>query len=202
VFDPKANVIDWCAFDTEIARDLEPLCFAPDEKARRALAFKRMMAGEGGMSVAVTWDSRSRDYELWDESTVNELAEFLESFPVVSAFNHNFDVSVVSALAKRTLNLPEIVDPLSWIRDGNGRFMRGSRLSNLAEWNLGLPKEGNGKDAYELFASGQIAKLYRYCRGDVMRLRDLVYLARDQDSILGPNGLIQLDLPPWYKELA
>lgn len=203
MYEPGGDAIDWVAFDTEIARDLEPSCLGANEKERRGEAFRRMMKGEGGMSVAVTWDTRTRDYELWDESTVCELASFLESFPVVAVFNKSFDVSVVESLAKRQLHLPEVIDPLAWIRGDDGRFLKGSRLSLLAEWNCNYPpKDGGGKDAYELFATGQIAKLVRYCRGDVARLRDLVYHAREYASIIGPNGLIELTLPPWFRELA
>jgi hypothetical protein len=196
-------VIDWVAFDVEIARDLEPTSLGVDEKARRGEAFRRMMKGEGGMSVATTWDSRSKSWDLWDESTVGELADFLESFPVVAVFNQNFDVRVVEALAKRTLNLPQVIDPLRWIRGENGRFLRGSRLSLLAQWNCNWPpKDGSGKDAYALWDTDQVAKLSRYCRDDTLRLRDLVYFARDNGCILGPDGKIELDLPAWTKELA
>jgi hypothetical protein len=195
--------LDWISFDVEIARDVEPLCPGVDEHSKRREAFHRMMNGEGGLSVAVTWDSRTKDWEVYDESCVVELGERLESFPVVAAFNHGFDISVVEALCKRKLNLPCVVDPLMYVRGENGRFVKGSRLSLLAEWNCNFPpKNGSGKDAYALWDSGQIAKLIRNCRGDVERLCDLIRFIRDNSFILGPDGRIDLDLPTWFKELA
>lgn len=203
IMDATASGLDWCVFDVEIARDLEPTCLGRDEKERRGEAFRRMMLGEGGMSSAVTWDSRTKEYEFFDESTVCELADYLESFPVVAVFNKNFDVKVVESLAKRNLNLPCIVDPMDFVpRAADGRFQKGKRLAYLAEWNLGRTKSGSGKDAYHLYESGQIAKLFRYNRDDVAILRDLVRHVIANRSMLGPNGLIDLsDLPPWIWRL-
>jgi len=193
----ETSKIDWIVFDIETARDIEASC------ATKGEMWQRLRAGEGGLSVAVTWDSRTQDYELYDGWTVDELAERLESFPVSCVFNHHFDVDVIESLIGRRLVLPQVVDPLEWFRQANGeKPVKGSRLSLLAEWNLGLPKEGNGADAPHLFTDGKIAHLVRYCRGDVQRLRDLVRLARDNGTLLGPNGLVELPLPSWLKDLA
>lgn len=197
--------IHWVALDVEIARNVEPKCFAPTERERRAMAFQKMMRGEGGMSTAVTWDSRTRDFELFDESCVDELVSYLESFPVVAVFNKNFDVSVVQALAKRDIRGVEYIDPLRWVpKTDEGKFQKGSRLNNLAQWNLGREKlHAKGTDAYGMFERGEIAHLFRYNREDVAILRDLVYHVVTNRCMLGPNGLIDLsDLPPFIWDLA
>jgi hypothetical protein len=163
-----------------------------------------MMRGEGGMSVAVTWDSRSGEYELFDGNTVQELGAFLESFPVVSAYNHRFDLSVVSSLVGRPLHTPVVVDPLEWINEAEGRKQLGTKLHQISDWTIGIGKEvgTTGKDAFELFATWQIAKLVRYCRRDVFLLRELVRHARDHGYFHGPRGRIDPTLPEWVKDLA
>lgn len=190
--------IHWLAFDTEVARDIMP----PDPtREERDAAFEAMRRGEAGLSVAVTWDSISDQYEVYDADTVHELADVIESFPVVAAYNNGFDLGLVSGLVGRQIRPQFIADPLQWLQDVEGR-QRGTKLRQIADWTLGLTKDGDGEAAPKLFSGGQIAKLVRYTRRDVFLLRGLVRHARDHGFFHGPKGRVDLVLPDWVKDLA
>lgn len=193
--------IDWVAFDIESVLDPSELDKDPEQPGR---GWARLRKGEGGISVAVTWDSRSQEYELFDGNTTHELIEHLESFPVVAVYSGQFDIPFLEGWAGRALCLPQVVDPMKWLREHYGKPTKGTKLAQIAEWTLGETKDPNvnGAMAPELFATGQLARLVRYCREDVRLTRELVRHVRDHGWLHGPDGRVDVKVEPWLRNLA
>lgn len=192
--------IDWVAFDLESVLDPSELDKDPEQPGR---GWARLRKGEGGISIATTWDSISGEWELWDQHTTHDLVQFLESFPVVAVYSKQFDIPFLEGWVGRALTLPTVIDPLDWLRAAHGKVMRGTRLSNIAEWTLGAGKDPgvSGAAAPGMFARGELATLVRYCRQDTFLLRDLVYHVRDNGWLHGPDGRVDIVTEPWVKEL-
>lgn len=188
--------LDWICVDIESAVNIERPYMTKKE------LWERMYKGEAGLSIAVTWDSRSEEYELYDTHTLDELVADLDGFSIISAFNHEFDIGVITSLTGRPLNGKQILDPLVWMKEHYGGPRLGTKLANLSEMTLGMTKLGNGKSTYAMWENLEIAKLFRYCRHDVMLTRELVWFARDNGYLMGPSGRCDLTLPDWIGRLA
>ena len=190
------SAISWFAFDNETKYDLDTLGKTKDE------CWKAMRAGRGGLSVSIGWSSETREYEVYDEHTLDELVLEIERAPVVASYSANsYDIPMIEGLIGRKLRIRCLLDPLELIKKALGGPTRNTRLKQIAGWTLGMEKAGEGADAAELWATGQIAKLVRYTRRDVEVLRALVEHIREHGSVVGPNGLIHLDPPDWIKRL-
>ena len=193
--------VHWIAFDIESVLDPTELDKDPEQPGR---GWARLRKGEGGISIAVTWDSLSQEYDLFDGHTTFELIEKLESFPVVAVYSKQFDIPFLEGWCGRSLNLPQVIDPLDWLRAHYGKPTRGTKLTQIAEWTLGEGKDAHstGAAAPGLFAQGRLAELVRYCKADVQLLRDLIYHVREHEFLHGPDGRVDIKLPPWMKDLA
>ena len=140
------------------------------------------------------WASRGRDntYVPMEEACVEEVVTFMEregdrGQRVVSYNGSSFDFQMlwnqtrnaeikarICVLAKNHIDLH-----LVCIRARGHRM----KMDGLAKASLGLVKIGTGKEAILLWESKQYKKLFEYCTHDVLILRDLFNLAKNEKSL-------------------
>jgi DEAD/DEAH box helicase domain-containing protein len=147
------------------------------------------------VSVAVAHDSTHDEYHVFDEGRVSELVELLESADLVVGFNHlAFDYRVLSAYTPRDLRrTTNSYDLLVAVRGALGHRLK---LADIAEATLGETKTGDGLQALEWWAKGDIATLTKYCRKDVEITRRLFEHARENGHLLfDREGVGRLRVP-------
>lgn len=126
-----------------------------------------------GMSIGVTYSTKTGQYHIYDESNVNALVDQLIQADLVVGYNHmQFDYPVLQAytiydLASQTLNLDMMLD----LEEKLGFRLK---LDSVASASLGLGKTANGLDALKWWAaykkSGDetyLIKIAKYCCYDV-----------------------------------
>ncbi|MFQ5515320.1 MAG: DEAD/DEAH box helicase [Myxococcota bacterium] len=124
------------------------------------------------VAIAVTWDCARGRFETFGEPEVETLIERLCEAPLVVGFNSlGFDYRVLAAYAARDLSGLPTLDLLEDIRRRIGHRLS---LDHLARCTLGRGKSGDGLQSLEWYRRGEIDRVARYCRDDVVLLRDLL----------------------------
>ncbi len=140
----------------------------------------QMLAGEVGgwrnthlmrVSVAVAYDSRSKEFLSFTEDRVDELMALLSDADLVVGFNvKRFDYGVLSAYSTMDLNALNTFDIL---QDVHRRLGHRLGLDHLAQETLKRGKTADGIQAVDWFRAGDMERLTAYCREDVAVTRDL-----------------------------
>ena len=126
-----------------------------------------------GMSVGVTYSTKTGEYNVYDEEHVDDLVKQLIAADLVVGYNHiQFDYSVLQAytiydLASQTLNLDMMLDLQEKL---DFRL----KLDSIATSSLGTGKTADGLDALRWWNQFQktkdesfIMKIAEYCCYDV-----------------------------------
>ncbi len=126
-----------------------------------------------GMSVGVTYSTKTGEYHVYDEEHVDDLVNQLISADLVVGYNHiQFDYSVLQAytiydLASQTINLDMMLDLQEKL---DFRL----KLDSIATSSLGTGKTADGLDALRWWNQFQktkdesfMMKIAEYCCYDV-----------------------------------
>lgn len=119
-----------------------------------------------GLSVAVVYSTRTREYTAYREEEVDKLLAVLRRADLVVGFNIlGFDYRVLRPYAGEDLGqvLPSL-DILQEIRKELGFRLS---LDHLACETLGEGKSGDGLQAIQWYREGRFDELISYCRRDV-----------------------------------
>jgi len=164
----------------------------------------RMLAGAGGISALVIHDSTTGRFHCFNDTTIQEAAEFMERpNTVVCSFNGaRFDIPVIEAVLGRSLALPHHFDLLAliWTALTPGEPKQANSLREVAYRTLGAGKTGESEKAPALAKAGKWLTLFRYCKNDVDLTRRLFDFARQYGGIISHTGeVLNLNLPDWFR---
>ena len=135
-----------------------------------------------GLALAVTYDTRDKNYRIYDEASVTNLVEALHAADLVVGFNHlNFDYRVLSAYTETDLqSLPNF--------DMHAQLWEDERLrvglNKLGQHTLGSGKTADGLDSIRWWRLGQTDKVAKYCKQDVALTKDLFLHACNEGYLL------------------
>jgi DEAD/DEAH box helicase domain-containing protein len=126
-----------------------------------------------GVSVAVTFSTKTNEYRIYPENELNELIDQLIRADLVVGFNHvDFDYPVLQGytildLASQTVNLDMLVS----LEEKLGHRIK---LDSVASASLGVGKTADGLDALKWWQEHQktgdpepLFKIAEYCAYDV-----------------------------------
>lgn len=128
-----------------------------------------------GISVGVARIFGSGETMVFMDDNMNELADLLESAPIVSGFNIiGFDIPLLEATLSRKLKLNKIYDMLYVSRKSVGwsegkTFPKGLRLNDHLAGVFGDKKTEDGADAPIFYQDKKLGRLISYCVADVHR---------------------------------
>ncbi len=123
------------------------------------------------LAVAVLYDLRSDEFEVFSEAQVDNLLESLQGFNLVVGFNvKRFDYRVLGAYTGFDFRKLPTFDILEDIYNRLGFRLS---LAHLAEQTLGKPKIADGIQAVRWFRAGNLDAVIEYCKDDVAITRDL-----------------------------
>ncbi len=138
-----------------------------------------------GISFAVVYDARTREFVSFDQEQAAELGTFLEDFPLVVGFNLlKFDYRVLQGVAYYDFSSLPTLDML---REIEARLGHRLSLDHLARHTLGTNKSANGLMALKWWKEGEMEKIIEYCRQDVAITRDLYLFGRNKGYLVYQN---------------
>lgn len=144
-------------------------------------------ARDMGCSVAVVYIPAFRSYKhyLGDKpEQMKELFEDLSLANVVVGFNlYRFDYSVLEPYASRNAFELTRLPTFDMMYHIHNKVKRRVSLDTLASYNLNERKTGDGLYAIELYRTGQIEKLIRYCQDDVWLTRQIFIEAYNRGGL-------------------
>lgn len=119
-----------------------------------------------GMSIGVTYSTRSGAYRIYDERSVNELVTQLVRADLVVGFNVvNFDYEVL--MAYTALDLAYNCRTLDLMVDLEKSLGHRLGLDAVSTATLGVGKTGDGLDAIRWWREGRLLEIAEYCCFDV-----------------------------------
>lgn len=120
-----------------------------------------------GISIAVTYSTKSGAYRVFQEKEVADLINQLKRADLVVGFNHiGFDYEVLKGhdVMFDPADLPHSLDLLIELEKKLGHRLK---LDAVASATLGCGKTGDGLDAIRWWQQGKIAEIAEYCAYDV-----------------------------------
>lgn len=197
---PHQTPIPLRVFDIEIAKTI-------DETPG---GWAGARAGLSGFACGCIYDSETNHTYLFGPQEQEQFAEWLEFAGVAVSFNGiGFDVPALEGGLKRKLEIRQHLDILDLLIQTTGS-RKGLKLDTLVQKSLGRGKSGEGAMApiqYQKACRGgeegcqHMTSLLSYCAMDVVLTRDLLRFLRDNNFVIGPNGLIRPTLPPYFDRL-
>jgi len=119
-----------------------------------------------GMSLGVTFSTRSGEYRIFSEKRVNDLVDQLVRADLVVGFNViNFDYEVL--MGYTVLDLPHQCRTLDLLVDIEKKLGHRLGLDAVASASLGVGKTGDGLDAIRWWREGRMLEIAEYCCYDV-----------------------------------
>jgi len=128
-----------------------------------------------GISVAVTYSTKSGNYTLYTQEQTNELVDELQQADLVVGYNHlHFDYEVIKGQLGLMCDFDSMTRDLDLCKDIEHRLGRRLKLDAIAQATLGLGKTSEGMQALVWWAEYQKTKdperfvdIARYCCFDV-----------------------------------
>jgi DEAD/DEAH box helicase domain-containing protein len=146
------------------------------------------------VSLAVTLDSRTGEFETFFEKDVPDLLTRLEQADLVVGFNvKRFDYRVLRGYTERDLSAISTFDMLQAIHQRIGFRLA---LDHLARETLGASKSADGLQALRWWKEGRLKEIEEYCRRDVALLRDLLEHAEEHGHLIFRTRSGQRVRPP------
>ena len=119
-----------------------------------------------GMSLGVTFSTRSGEYRIYTEKTVDALVAELCRADLVVGYNVvNFDYEVL--MGYTILDLPGQLLTLDLMVDVERIIGHKLKLEALAQATLGVGKSAEGLDAIKWWRQGRMMDIAEYCCLDV-----------------------------------
>lgn len=119
-----------------------------------------------GMSLGVTYSTRSGEYRIFGEKRVDDLVEQLLRADLVVGFNVvNFDYEVL--MGYTVLDLPHQCRTLDLMVDIESKLGHRLGLDAVASASIGVGKTGDGLDAIKWWREGRLLDIAEYCCFDV-----------------------------------
>ena len=171
--------------------DLETRKLASELSDDKKEGWRRLCAGEGGISALCIYDTLQEWPYFYDDYTVQDAAAHLESADIVVGFRSDkFDRLVVEGILRRKLALKEHYDIFEMVKDALGvrKMVRGENtLDAICKRTLGKGKTGDGTHAPSLALENRWGQLFNYCCQDVKLARDLFEYIRTEGGVIGPG---------------
>lgn len=119
-----------------------------------------------GISVAVTFSTRTGKYRIFRQDNVQDLIKQLMAADLVVGYNHiSFDYEVL--MGHTILNLKEQCQSLDLMVDLERRLGHRLKLDAVASASLGTGKTADGLQAIRWWQEGKIMEIAEYCCYDV-----------------------------------
>ena len=119
-----------------------------------------------GMSIGVTYSTKSGAYRIYTEKNVQQLVDQLCRADLVVGFNViNFDYEVL--MGYTILDLPHQCRTLDLMVDIEAKLGHRLGLDAVATATLGVGKTGDGLDAIRWWREGKLLQIAEYCCFDV-----------------------------------
>jgi hypothetical protein len=119
-----------------------------------------------GISVAVTYSTRTGKYRIFRQENTQELIKQLRAADLVVGYNHiSFDYEVL--MGHTILNLKEQCHSLDLMVDLEKRLGHRLKLDAVASASLGTGKTADGLQAIRWWQEGKIMEIAEYCCYDV-----------------------------------
>ena len=144
------------------------------------------------ISVIALFSYNQDKYFVFEEKELTDAIDFFRNSKALVGFSINrYDVPVLNIYFQKMKINPELnlwekqrIDLLEEIESLYGQRIS---LSKLAEANLGEKKERHGSEAGDLFFSGQIEELKKYCLKDVELTKKIYDLYLNQNRLIFPD---------------
>jgi DEAD/DEAH box helicase domain-containing protein len=144
------------------------------------------------ISVIALFSYNQNKYFVFEEKELTDAIDFFRNSKTLVGFSINrYDVPVLNIYFQKMKINPELnlwekqrIDLLEEIESLYGQRIS---LSKLAEANLGEKKERRGNEAGDLFFSGQIEELKKYCLKDVELTKKIYDLYLNQNRLIFPD---------------
>ena len=181
------------------------LCFdleIRDSVSSHPLGWEGARNGGCGISALVVYDSDTRRFHIYDEHTLEEAMDHLNTADLLVSYNGlEFDCEVLRGVLGRYVTVPQY-DILHEIWGSLGGRKKGYKLEQVAEATLEMHKGGSGEFATTLVKQKRWGELFDYCLQDVHLCRELLNHITDCGWIKGADGQ-QVTMPkPLIGELA
>jgi hypothetical protein len=135
-----------------------------------------------GMSVGVTYSTKTGEYSIYREETVDGLVDQLRRADLVVGFNIiSFDYEVL--MGYTALDLPSQLMTLDMMVDLEQKLGHRLKLESLAQATLGVGKTAEGLDAIKWWREGKLKKIAEYCCYDVKVTKLVHEHGRDQGEL-------------------
>lgn len=154
-----------------------------------------------GVSVAGIYDFADNEYRAYEERELSALEDMFLATDVIIGFNSNsFDLPILQPyVARVALNTIPSIDILEDIAKYCGHRVS---LNTVAIATLNAQKIGNGMQALELYRTGKIEELKRYCLHDVRLTKEIFDfgVAHGHVAIISKDGAQKHNVPVAWKE--
>ncbi|MEZ5300789.1 MAG: ribonuclease H-like domain-containing protein [Verrucomicrobiales bacterium] len=128
--------------------------------------------GKMGMSIGVTYSTKTGKYVIYSEGMVEQLIEQLLAADLVIGFNHvSFDYEVL--MGYTILDLPSQVRSFDLMVDLEKKLEHRPKLEAVASASLGKGKTAVGVDAIKWWREGRIMDIAEYCCYDVKATKEV-----------------------------
>ncbi|MFT5468390.1 MAG: hypothetical protein ACI8UO_003499 [Verrucomicrobiales bacterium] len=122
--------------------------------------------GDMGMSIGVTYSTKSGKYAIYSEARVHDLIEQLMRADLVIGYNHiSFDYEVLMGYDWR--DLKSQIPSLDLMIDLEERVGHRPKLEAVAKASIGAGKTAEGLQAIKWWREGKILEIAEYCCFDV-----------------------------------
>ena len=170
---------NWVVTDIECERDIgEVLTFDNPEYA--------------GIGVACTLDHEDMERDWIDDKCAFRYFGYLNQFPIIGGYNViNFDFPLLggSLLGPENQSAKRFVYNnfkgriIDFAEDCKKALGHKAKLESISIPTLGDHKEMDGKNAPNRYRNGKVLETIQYCRGDNRRLKKLVEMAVNGESL-------------------
>ena len=136
-----------------------------------------------GMSVGVTYSTKSGKYHIYSEDMVQELIAQLQQADLVVGYNHiYFDYQVL--MGYTIADLPSQLSSLDLMIDIEEACQSRPKLDAVAHGSLGARKTAEGLQAIRWWREGKLYEIAEYCCFDVKVTKMVHEYGRDNGEVL------------------
>ncbi len=155
------------------------------------------------ISIVGIHDSETNEYTSYSKEEFPQLWPIIERADLLIGYNSDtFDIPILNKYYPGDLTRIKSLDLLVEVQKALGRRIR---LQSIAEATLGRGKGGNGLQAIEWWAKGEVDKIRKYCIEDVRITREIFDHALEHGSLkymdLRTKRDIKIDTREWMKPI-
>ncbi len=155
------------------------------------------------ISIVGIHDSETNEYTSYSKEEFPQLWPILERADMLIGFNSDsFDIPILNKYYPGDLSRIKSLDLLVEVQKALGRRIR---LQSIAEATLNRGKGGNGLQAIEWWAKGEVDKIRKYCIEDVRITREIFEYAVKNGSLkymdLRTKREMKIDTREWLKPI-